>query len=257
MKVGLFQLDVVWENKTANFNKVKSLAKKTKEEKLDLIVLPELFSTGYTMNCKGLAEDLSGETPSFLSALAKDYKTNVLGSFIEKTETKPMNSVVLFGRDGNPLLHYSKIHLPSLPGIIEENKHYSPGNETPVCELDGHKIGVTICFDIRFPELFRKLADKGAKCIFVVASWQSERIDHWDLLLRARAVDNQLYVAGVNRVGDSPMGHYSGHSVIVDPFARVVASAREDEETVLINEIDFALVDKIRKKFPFLKNKVF
>jgi len=252
MRIALFQLNIAWENKVTNFKKAESFTKKIKDEKVDLIILPELFSTGYTMNSMALAEDISGETPSFLSMVAKKYNVNILGSFIEKTEEKPKNSAILFNEKGELTFHYSKIHLPS---FLNENKHYSSGKEIPTFELGGHKFGAIICYDLRFPELFRKLVEKDVVCIIVIASWPSERIEHWDVLLKARAVDNQLFVIGVNRVGQSPTSNYPGHSVMVDPFAKVMAFYNENEEGIIIRDIDFSLVDRIRKEYPILKDR--
>jgi len=252
MKVGLLQIDIAWENKAANFNKVESFAKKAKEQEVDLIVLPELFSTGFTLNSKPLAEELSGETPSFLSKLSKDYNISVLGSFIEKTEAKPKNSAILFNENGSLIYHYSKIHLFSYD---DEDKHYSPGMDISTFELHQQKLSAVICYDLRFPEIFRELVDKGVKCVFVIASWPVERVEHWDFLLKARAVDNQIFIAGVNRVGESPRDSYPGHSAVVDPFARVIASAQDNEEDIIICDIDFSLVDKIREEFPILNDR--
>jgi omega-amidase len=252
MRIALFQIDIAWENKDANFKNVESFIEKIKDEKVDLIILPELFSTGYTMNSMALAEDISGETPSFLSIIAKKYNINILGSFIEKTKEKPKNSAILFNKKGELTFHYSKIHLPS---FLNENKHYSSGIEISTFELGGHKFGTIICYDLRFPELFRKLVEKEVVGIIVIANWPSERIEHWDVLIKARAVDNQLFVIGVNRVGLSPTSSYPGHSVIVDPFAKVVASYTENEEGIIIGDIDFSLVDIIRKEYPILKDR--
>ena len=252
MKIALLQLDIKWEDKTGNFNKVKSLVEKINDDKPDLIVLPELFSTGYTMNSMALAENLNGETPSFLSKLAREHQVNVLGSFIEIAGPKPKNSAILFDRKGRQLLHYSKIHLPS---FLEEDKNYTAGNEIPICELDRQKIGVFICYDLRFPEIFRRMAgDVG--CIFVIANWPTERVEHWDSLLKARAIENQSYIIGVNRVGESPSSNYPGHSVIIDPLGSRIAYAKENEEDVVMGEIDFSIVKSIREKFPFLQDRV-
>lgn len=252
MKVALFQIDTAFENKSMNFKKVESLVKNIKE-KVDLIILPELFSTGYTMNPDPLAEDSCGPTSSFLSKLAKKHKTNVLGSFIEKTETKPKNSAILFDINGNLILHYSKIHQPT---YCDENKHYTPGKDIRLIELNSHKLAVTICYDLRFPELFRKAVQKGAECIIVIASWPEQRIEHWDILLRARAIENQLYIIGVNRVGKSTIGNCPGHSVVIDPLGKVISSTEDNQEGIITAEIDFNKVKKTRHEFPALKDMV-
>ncbi len=253
MKIALLQFDIAWEDKIKNFNKVKSYVEGAKNKGVELLILPELFSTGYTMNAEKLAEGLSGETPSFLSKLAKDNKINILGSFIEKSDKRPKNSAILFDKNGKLLLHYSKIHLWSL---ANEDKSYQAGNEISACELKNHKIAVVICYDLRFPELFRRLIDKGVGCVFVIASWPISRIEHWDLLLRTRAIENQIFVVGINRIGESPLENYSGHSKVVDPFGNVIASAEENKEDMVITKIDFALVSKARKQFPFIKDRV-
>jgi omega-amidase len=254
MKIALLQFDISWEDRIKNFNKVRSHAEEAKKEGADLLILPELFSTGYTMNSGSLAEDLSGETPSFLSGLAKDNKIHVLGSFIEKTDARPKNSAVIFDRNGKLLLHYSKIHLWS---FANEDKSYQAGNDISVCELENHKVAVAICYDLRFPELFRRLIDTGVECVFVIASWPKPRIEHWDLLLKTRAIENQLFVVGVNRVGKSPLGDHPGHSKAVDPFGNIIASAKENKEEIVIAEIDFDSVSKSREQLPFLKDRVY
>jgi omega-amidase len=108
---------------------------------------------------------------------------------------------------------------------------------------------------LRFPELFRKLVAKGVAGIFVVASWPAERIEHWDVLLKARAIDNQLFIIGVNRVGQAFSSNYPGHSAIIDPFAQVIASHDENAEIIIISDIDFSLVERIRKRYSFLKDR--
>jgi omega-amidase len=257
MKVALLQLNIEWEDKKRNFDKVESLVERVEVHSPDLIVLPELFSTGYTMNSSPFAEDLSGETPCFLSKLARDYHVNVIGSFIEKTESKPKNSAILLDREGKLLMHYSKTHLPSFLG---ENDNYTAGNKTLTCELEGRRIGMLICYDLRFPEPFRMMADD-AEAIFVIANWPSERTEHWDSFLNTRATENQLYIVGVNRVGNSPpinnspSSNYLGHSVIIDPFGKIVAKSKENEEDVVIGEIDFSYVREIRAKYPILRDR--
>ncbi len=245
MKISLLQTDVAWEDKPENFARVQALVKTIKDT--DLLVLPELFATGYTMEPRALAEDLDGDTPRFLSGLAKEAKTNILGSFIATSEPRPKNSALLFDARGKLLLHYSKMRLPSFSG---EDQHYSPGKKTEIFELNGDKIGVLICYDLRFGELFSELASQGAKCVIVIANWPQERITHWDTLLRARAIDHQIFIAGVNRVGKSPTTGYSGHTSVIGPSGETLATATENKECLLTTEIDLSLVDKVRRELP-------
>jgi omega-amidase len=254
MKIALFQMDVAWEDKRRNFKKVASLAAGLKERQVDLICLPELFSTGYTMEPAPLAERLDGETPTFLSELARENGTDVVGSFIEKTAGKPRNAAIVFDKSGELVADYAKIHQPR---FIGEHECYEPGDELTVFELGGTKLAVVICYDLRFPELFRGLLYRGVKGVFVIASWPAERIAHWDPLLVARAIENQFFVMGVNRVGSSPIGSYPGHSVVVDPWGGVVAAGKENREEVLVTEVDFGLVDKVREKLPVLEDRRF
>ena len=252
MKVALLQFDIVWENKAKNFKKVRSLVEKLMSGKPDLVVLPELAFTGYTMNPRPFEEDLEGETYHFLSKLARDHQVNVLGSLIERTgaESNPKNSAILLNRHGEILLHYSKINQPSFLG---ENEHYTPGNEVLTKELEGQRIGVFICYDLRNQELFGMMAED-VGCIFVIANWPHKRIEHWDTLLKASAILNQSYIVGVNRVGSFPSYH-SGHSAIFDPWGKRIAYAREDEEDVLVHEIDFSSFKEVRNKLPALRDK--
>ena len=246
MKVALFQMDLAWENKQANFIKVESLMEKIKDKNIDLVILPELFSTGYTMNSDSLAEDIRGETFQFLSHVAQKYNLNILGSLIEKKGDTPRNSAIVINNKGALIAHYSKIHLPK---FTDEVNHFAAGKELSLFEVKSDTIGITICYDVRFPELFRMLSEKGAQCIITIASWPVERIQHWDLLLRARALENQLFVIGVNRAGVSPSGTYPGHSKIIDPLGNILVEAPEKEDNV-VYELDFSEVDRIRKELP-------
>lgn len=254
MKIALLQLDIAWENKRANFRRVSKLATNAAREGAGLVCLPELFATGYTMNPGPFAEPLDGETPAFLSGLAREHGVSVVGSFIEKTEGKPRNSAIVFDGDGEMIGHYSKIHLPS---FYREQEFYAPGDRVEEFTIGGVPLGILICYDLRFPEIFRKVTDRGVKGIFVIANWPSARVEHWDLLLRARAIENQLFVMGLNRAGSSPIGEYPGHSAVIDPFGRIVASAPEDREEGLLADVDFTLADEVRDKFPVLKDRRF
>ena len=252
MRVALMQFDIAWEDKTRNFDKVKSLVERVIVDKPDIVVLPELAFTGYTMKPRPFEEDLEGETYHFLSELAKKHHINVLGSFIEKTgaESNPKNSAILLDRYGKHILRYSKINQPS---FLKENENYTPGNEILTKELEGRRIGISICYDLRHPGIFGMMAED-AECIFVIANWPHKRVEHWDTLLKAVAIWNQSYVVGVNRIGLFP-SHHSGHSAIFDPWGNRIAYAKEDEEDVLVHEIDFSLVKKVRSEVTALKDR--
>lgn len=254
MKVAIIQFDIAWENKEANFKKVNDLATEIRNKNIDLIILPELFATGYTMNSMTLAEMPTGKTAKFLSSLATKYKVNVLGSYIKKTSEKPQNAAVIFNKSGKQIQSYSKIHLPS---FTNENKYFKRGHKIATFEINNKKFGIAICYDLRFPELFRKLTEKDVECTAVIASWPIERIDHWDQLLKARAIENQMHIIGVNRVGKSPMGKYPGHSVFIDPMGKIIKSTKANKEEVMICDVDFDLVAKSRKKLPIIQDRIF
>jgi predicted amidohydrolase len=252
-KTSLIQFDIVWEDKDANFRKITSMTDNLEPE-TDLIVLPELFSTGWTMHPGDFAENLrDGASVSFLAELARKYKCHVVGSFIEKTDGKPRNTAVISSPDGEVVLQYSKIHLMSLTG---EHEHYARGDKVPVLDLNGNRIAVIICYDLRFPELFVELAKQDVQCVIDIANWPAERINHWDVLLSGRAIENQVYMAGLNRVGKSPSLMFTGHSAVIDPWGNTVAAAAGYREEVLNAEIDFAYVEKVRKDLPVLEDKV-
>ena len=252
MRIALLQFDIAWEEKATNYDRVRIIARKAADEGADLLCLPELFATGYTMNPRRLAEGLDGETPAFLSGLARDTGMVVIGSFIEEGETRPRNSAIVFDECGEMLFLYSKIHLPS---FLHEGEHYEAGGRLSLFEAKGTKMSVVICYDLRFPELFRSLADRGAIGVFVVASWPGERIGHWDVLLRARAIENQVFVFGVNRAGSSPLGTYPGHSAVIDPFGNVLTSAPENREVLLIADVDFGMVGEVRERLPVREDR--
>jgi predicted amidohydrolase len=253
MKIALFQIDCVWENKQANFDKVRSLMPRVRGKGVDLVCLPECFATGYTMNPVPYAEGIKGETCVFLSGLARAEGMAVIGSFIEKTEGRPRNSVVVFDKKGERIAHYSKIFLFSYAG---EDKHYERGDELAVFNLMGASWGLAVCYDLRFPELFRAYVDRGVNGVFVSANWPAERSAHWEVLLRARSLDNQIYVIGVNRVGVSPQAEYRGRSMAIGPSGERAGGPPCDREEVIIVDVDAVYVEKTRKTFPTLADWV-
>ena len=249
MHLTLIQSDIIWENKEKNFRKIESLVNQVKTPHTDLIILPELFATGYTMNPTPFAENLQGPTRQFLAKIAKKYQTNILGSFIEKTAKKPKNTAVIVSPQNKILLHYSKIHLPT---FLQENKHYQRGKNIPFFEYKKNKIAVVICYDLRFPELFRNLVKKGVKMIIVIANWPDLRIDHWNLFLKMRAIENQIYIVGVNRKGKSKQDSYSGYSQIIAPNGEIISNNKNNDKSIIFGNIDFSFLEKQRKQFSFV-----
>jgi len=220
----------------------------------DFICLPELFMTGFDYDyIKDQSEGTPNEVTSILSRKADEASVYILaGSIPEMVGEEIYNTSVLFGRDGKILGSYSKIHLFSVMG---EKKNFSHGRDVRVFDTDFGTIGVTICYDLRFPELFRKLSMMGAKMIFVPSEFPVPKLDHWRTLLKARAIENQIYVVGVNRVGKDESSRFFGHSMVVDPRGVILIEAGEDEE-IISASIDLAYVGEVREKIFYLDDRI-
>ena len=252
MRIYGIQADLEWEDKNANFTKIRSLLDYKNIQKESLIVLPETFSTGFSMNLKVTAMNEPGQTESFLSGLAKDKKCWVTGGLIEPTseDQKGSNRSVTFSPDGEKLASYGKIQPAA---VYREDEVHEPGDRIDIFPLGGFHACPLICYDLRFPELFRIGMQKGANLFIVIACWPKIRIEHWVALLRARAIENLSYVIGINRVGSDPNLEYGGRSLIIDPKGEILADGGE-EEGVLEMKIDPAFVDQWRGEFPVLKH---
>ncbi len=250
MKIALVQLNIAWESKKENFEKAEAFIRQAAEGKCDVVVFPEMFSTGFSMNIGACADEGYGETAARLSGMARKHAVNLIAGFPIKSpaEEKGRNLAAVCNRKGQLNAIYTKIHPFSHAG---EDACYVAGEKTVVFDIDGMPSSVFICYDLRFPEVFRKVA-KEVQAIFVIANWPSERKEHWQTLLKARAIENQCFVIGVNRTGIDGNGiHYAGASGIFGPSGNVVCSGDETEE-FLTGEFDPAEVARIRSEFPFL-----
>lgn len=248
MKTGLLQYAPVWENKKSNMQKIAQMIEKS--EKIDLLILPELTLTGFTMKSENFAENLNGETFRFYSKLCKEYNFNLFGGLIEKEENNYFNSLLHINPNGELAACYRKIHPFT---FSTENKYYTKGNETVVTKVNNWNAGLSICYDLRFPELYRQYGKQKCELIINIANWPDTRIEHWRTLLKARAIENQCYVAAVNRVGDDPKLHYNGFSSIFDPMGNELISIK-DEERIIAADIDINNVETVRNNFPFLND---
>jgi len=249
MQIVAVQSDIVWEDKQANFARVREQLAQGSVEPGALIVLPEMFAVGFSMNVAGIAEPEDGPTHTFLAELAIEYKAAVVGAVVTRAaDGRGLNQAVVFDPGGRLLARYSKIHPFSYGG---ETKHYAGGNEVVVFEWGGFKIAPLVCYDLRFPEVFRHAALRGAELLVVIASWPEARDSHWRALLPARAIENQCYLVGVNRVGADPQVTYAGHSVILDPKGVPLASCSSQAE-LLVAAIEREPLVAYREKFPAL-----
>jgi omega-amidase len=246
MKIALVQYSPVWEDKEYNKKKILSLLQNLKG--VELFIFPEMTLTGFTMKSNELSETIHGDSFRFFSSIAKDKSTNILAGIIERRMNRTYNTLIHIKPDGNLLKLYRKVHPFSYSG---ENEHYYAGSKPAYTKIKNWKIGLTICYDLRFPELFRKYGKKRAHLIINIANWPDTRIEHWRTLLKARAIENQCYVAGVNRVGKDPKLNYVGFSSLFDPMGKEIVAVESDEKVIVV-DLDKNYVNEVREKFPFL-----
>jgi len=252
MKIALVQLDIEWESKKANLENAQIFIEKAAHEKCDLVVFPEMFNTGFSMNIESIAEDEDGTTASFLSGMAERYDINLIAGFPAKSldGRKGRNLAIAYNRNGELIARYAKMHPFSYE---KEDQYYIAGDNTVIFNIDGMPSSVFICYDLRFPEVFRSVA-REVQAIFVIANWPAARKEHWETLLKARAIENQCFVIGVNRTGKDGNGfYYAGDSCIFDPSGHKICSGGEKDE-FLIGEFNPHDVIEIRSNFPFLKD---
>lgn len=253
LKVALFQFDVKLGDPDANRGKVKALLDGIKERKPDVIVLPEMWDTSYDIrNLREVAPVENPKTLGFLTDMAKQYDVNIVGGSIPLLDKGGIyNTSFVFNRKGEVVGVYRKVHLF---GLMGEDRVFERGNDLCLFELDGVKCGLIICYDLRFPELCRSLALKGAEIIFVPAQWPSARIGHWRILLQARAIENQCYVIGVNRCGREGDLLFGGNSLVIDPWGDIVAGGSDIEE-IITAEIDINKVKGVRETIPVFRDR--
>ncbi|MBA4134908.1 MAG: nitrilase family protein [Flavobacterium sp.] len=248
MKIALVQTNLIWENPIENRSHLAQKITGFMEE-VDLIVLPEMFSSGFTMNPKAVAETMNGETIAWLQHLAKAKDCAITGSLVIEENGKYYNRLVFVYPNGE-LKTYDKRHLFTLAG---EDKVYTAGKEKLIIEYKGFRICPLICYDLRFPVFARNVEDYDV--LIYVANWPKPRINAWDILLKARAVENMSYAIGVNRIGmDENELEYVGHSQTVDFLGNYLLEPQETD-SVFIVELDKEKLLETRRKLAFLKDK--
>jgi len=247
--VGL-QFDIAWENKSANFATVRRLLAQAAPQKDSLVVLPEMFATGFSMNVALVAEPYGGETEQFLASTAKEFGIYlVAGAPMRGRDGRARNKALVFSPSGELLAFYAKMRPFTAGG---EREHYVAGDHSITFKWNETTVSPFVCYDLRFPELFREVAAAHRPELFIViASWPDKRIQHWMALLQARAIENQAYVIGVNRIGTDPYYSYCGRSLIVDPQGAVLADAGTTEGFISA-PLDLANLRKYREGLPFL-----
>ncbi|MGJ1269392.1 amidohydrolase [Sphingobacterium spiritivorum] len=248
IKITIFQAYLFWENVEKNLSNLE-LRLSSLREKTDLILLPEMFNTGFTNNVEKCAETMDGPTMHWLYEMSKKFDCVVAGSLIIQEEGKYYNRFVWMSPNGS-FVKYDKRHLFGMAG---EDQYFEPGNQRVILQLKGWKICPMICYDLRFP-VWSRNQNEAYDLLVYIASWPDKRSGHWRSLIPARAIENQAFVIGVNRVGyDGNEIYYSGGSMCISPMGDVVYYKPEDEDlyTFTLNPKDLITA---RAEFPFLKD---
>lgn len=252
-KIACLQMDITYGQPAANYQAAAGWIEKAMETNPDIIVLPELWTTGYDLTRLGeIADEEAGQTISFFKKLAKVHGVNFIGgSVAKKTDEGIYNTLVVINKDGELIKEYDKLHLFRL---MDEHHFLKPGKQDGLFSLDGKTCGGFICYDIRFPEWQRLHSAQGAEVLFVTAEWPLPRLNHWRALLISRAIENQAYVIGVNRAGSDPKNTFAGHSMIIDPWGEIISEAGVEEE-LLTGTLDFEKVTEARNKIPVFEDR--
>ncbi|HCC70101.1 MAG TPA: amidohydrolase [Bacteroidales bacterium] len=245
MKITLVQSDIAWENKKTNFKKYESLLSGL-SGKTDVVVLPEMFNTGFSMNSEELAEAMNGETVVWMREVSAETNYAILGSFIASDRGKYYNRLVFMKPDGD-YCTYDKGHLFRME---KENMSYTKGNRTIIDSFKDWKFSLQICYDLRFP-VWSRNKNNGYDILVYIANWPAVRRNVWNTLLIARAIENQCFVVGVNRIGrDENSIDYCGDTKLVDPRGNIVANTKMNTEEVITGEISLDELRAFREKFP-------
>lgn len=256
MKVTLIQMDIAWENPEENRRRAQELM--LSAPRSDLYVLPEMFTTGFAVHKGGALEPHDGDTHRWMKEMAQRLDAAITGSVAVVTEDGDSRNRMYFVKPDGSIRYYDKRHLFTYGG---EDKLYTQGTEKTIVEWRGVRFMLQVCYDLRFPVFVRntmRSGEDGAErkpqydCCIYVANWPDSRRRVWNVLTRARAIENQCFVLAANRVGDDPICHYDGGSVVVDAYGKDVAAATDNQQMTITAELDMEWLEKFRKKFPVL-----
>jgi omega-amidase len=255
--ISLGQFDVHWGDPDYNMARVQELLTEAAARESDVLVLPELWDTGFVLDRALELGSQNGEGRfAEMTLLAQEYGIHVIGSmlelgYVQGTSRPAYNSAVWFGADGATPGMYRKVHLFR---PFEEDKYLLPGGLPHWINLQWGLAGIAICYDLRFPELFRTYSLAGVSMVFLPAQWPIARLEHWQTLLRARAIENQMVVVACNRVGHSDGHDFAGHSAIIDAWGNTLVEAGEEEEIVTAT-VDLDHVQEVRERFPVFEDR--
>ncbi|WP_246095094.1 carbon-nitrogen family hydrolase [Salinicoccus cyprini] len=257
INIKVLQYQVVYGDLEANLERVKALFEKENLKGTDVVVLPEMWTSSYDLeNIQEHACHHLEPAKSVIVELAQEYDVNIVAGSVANLKDDPdkvYNTAFVIDRKGALVHEYSKMHL--VPMLNEPEFLAAGEDKVETFMLDGNKCGIVICYDLRFPELFRDLALKGATSIFVVAEWPMARKSHWETLIRARAIENQLYIIACDTHGKIGTHEYAGRSMIIGPFGGSIDEAADHGDAVLTGRVDGDEVAKIRKEVPIFDSR--
>ncbi|MBV7390402.1 carbon-nitrogen family hydrolase [Enterococcus alishanensis] len=253
MKITVMQIDLAFGEPEKNFAHIKEIFSQQTFQPNQLVVLPEMWNTAYDLTrLSEIADEEGMETQVFFAELAQTHQIYIVaGSIARKVGAEFFNTAYTFNPKGEIVGDYDKVHLF---GLMAEDQYLAAGDQATSFDWAGHQVSTVICYDLRFPEWFRKQGTTGTELFVVPAQWPKQRIQVWRKLLQARAIENQCYVLGVNRVGSDPNNQFNGHSMLADPFGEIVMELGENE-TVLQTEIDFSRLKEARKDIPVFNDR--
>jgi predicted amidohydrolase len=246
---GIAQIDIIWNNMPKNMKKIEELVMEASQNNVELILFPEMALTGFTMNINKLILS-EEEILKWISHIAVDNNINIGLGFAIKVDEKGKNKYVIVSKEGNILALYTKIHPFSYSG--EDGKYYK-GSEIFNCEIKEFQITPFICYDLRFPEIFQA-ASKKSQVITVAASWPKAREEHWITLLKARAIENQCYIIGINRIGLGDGIEYGGKSIFVNPDGKIL-NQMNSKEMLIIEDLKMTAIEEVKYRFDIKKDR--
>ncbi|AOH55302.1 hydrolase [Peribacillus muralis] len=252
-KIACIQMDIAFGQPDINYQHAEQWVEKAVNAAADIVILPELWTTGYDLTRLNEIGDVEAEkTIGFIKNMARKHQIHIVGgSIAKKTHKGIYNTMIIIDKNGNLVKEYDKLHLFQL---MDEHHFLQPGENDGLFTLDDKICAGFICYDIRFPEWQRAHSARGAEVLFVTAEWPKPRLDHWRSLLISRAIENQAYVVAVNRSGSDVNNVFAGHSMIIDPWGRIVSEAGEESE-LLTGTLDFTEVSSARSKIPVFEDR--
>jgi predicted amidohydrolase len=249
VRIALVQMDLAWEDVAENHRRARRHLEEASRKGARLVLLPEMFCTGFSMESDRIAQPPGGPSETFLRETARELSMSILASIPEAGQPRPRNMAILAGPDG-AVTRYAKIHPFTFGG---EDRVYTGGDRIVTVAVEGVRVTPFVCYDLRVPEPFR-LAVEETDLFALVANWPEARREHWRTLLRARAIENLCYVAGVNRVGEGGKLRYTGDSAVISPWGEVLAEGSA-KEAILVCDVEPAAVRDARAKFPALRDR--